>query len=65
MSAQWYFLSFRDPLRNKNLGCCNIAVEGGLENVLPKTRILNINPGGEVMIYPIEKPELEPDRLYS
>ena len=62
---QCYFLSFRDPDRNRNLGCCNVIVEGDLEAALSKTRDLGINPGGEVMAYRIEEPELELNRLYS
>ncbi|MFA6460803.1 MAG: hypothetical protein WCV90_00920 [Candidatus Woesearchaeota archaeon] len=61
----WYFLSFRDPVANKNLGCCNVAVIGGLEKALRKTHDLGINPGGEVMAYPMDEAELDPDRLYS
>ncbi len=62
---QWYFLSFRNPTTNHNLGCCNVAVEGGLQQALAKVRSLGINPGGEVMAYTIDGPELEPDKLYS
>ena len=63
--VKWYFLSFRDSGRNRNLGCCNVSVSGGLEEALEKTRKLRINPGGEVMAYLIKEPELKPDRLYS
>ncbi len=62
---RWYFLSFRNPSINKNLECCNVGVIGDLEKALEKTRKLRINPGGEVAAYEIDKPELEPDRLYS
>lgn len=73
---RWYFLSFRDPKTNVNLGCCNVAVtavKGGLEvalqkgfqAALQKTRQLGINPGGEAMGFLLREPELEPDRLYS
>jgi len=64
-NEQWYFLSFRDSDTNTNLGCCNVVVEGGLENALHKTKILQINPGGEVRGFIIDGPELEPNRLYS
>ena len=63
--VKWYFLSFRDPKKNRNLGCCNVGVEGGLMKALEKARELKINPGGEVMASRIGKSELEPDRLYS
>ncbi len=64
-TKKWYFLSFRDPNKNKNLGCCNVGVRGGLEEALKKTRQLKINPGGEVLAYQIKKPELIPNILYS
>ncbi|MBT4825076.1 hypothetical protein HN695_07250 [Candidatus Woesearchaeota archaeon] len=75
-NQQWYFLSFRDPDLNRNLGCCNVAlnVNEGLNSldakdtldvILAKTRTLGINPGGEVKAYKVEKPELKPNKLYS
>jgi hypothetical protein len=62
----WYFLSFRDPHLNRNLGACNVSVQENSPHLaLNKTKELKINPGGEVMIYPVIGPELEPNRLYS
>jgi hypothetical protein len=23
-TGKWYFISFRDPVKNRNLGCCNV-----------------------------------------
>ncbi len=65
MKGKWYFLSFRDPKKNRNLGCCNVCVSGNLEQALERTRELGINPGGEVAAYEVEEPELEPNKLYS
>jgi hypothetical protein len=65
MKEKWYFLSFRDPKINKNLGCCNVCVKGNLEKALEKTKKLGINPGGEVAAYELEEPELKSNKLYS
>ena len=62
---KWYFISFRDPRRNRNLGCCNVNAKGGPQKALDKTVELKINPGGESAIFLIPEPELVPNRLYS
>jgi len=70
----WYFMSFRDPETNTNLGCCNVEVDdGGMEEKMDaaaavrKSRNEGCNPGGEVMIHRFDEPEsqLEPNKLYS
>lgn len=60
----WYWLSFLDPDKNLNLGCCNVEADNAMDAVL-KTHSLGINPGGEVMIWEVPYPEQEPDRLYK
>lgn len=65
--VEWFFLSFRNPDTNINLGCCNISIdkkETSIDAVV-KAHQLGINPGGEVLIFPVESPELEPNRLYT
>jgi hypothetical protein len=61
---KWYWLSFANPDTGENLGCCNVEAETEFLAV-KKTHILGINPGGEVMIVPMDKPELIPDKLVS
>lgn len=62
---KWYFISFRNPQMNRNLGCCNVSAKGGPQEALDKTVELEINPGGEAAIFLISEPELVPNRLYS
>ena len=60
----YWWLSFRDPDKNLHLGCCNVEAEDQI-SAARKAYELGINPGGEVLIIPLEAPELELDRLYS
>tara|TARA_Y100000310_G_C19971385_1_gene485637 strand:+ start:200 stop:478 length:279 start_codon:yes stop_codon:yes gene_type:complete len=73
--TRWYFISFRDPIKNRNLGCCNVSIEidraapekSGLVKALAKTRELGINPGGEVAAFLLmeKEDEMDADRLYT
>lgn len=61
----YFFLSFRNPKINKNLGCCQViaANNKAAVNVAHK---LGINPGGEVAVFRLqEKEDIEINRLYS
>lgn len=62
----FYFISFRDPQRNLNLGVCQVETSSK-ELAINKSIALGINPGGEAKIYELDEkePELELDRLYS
>jgi hypothetical protein len=67
LTQNWYFISFRDPVKNRNLGCCNILVDDrkGSKSVLEMATELGVNPGGEAAIFQIDEPELDANRLYS
>ena len=67
--VDWYFISFRNPDTNTNLGCCNVSVKagGGQDAALRKTHQLKINPGGEVAMFLTQaiEPGWEENKLYS
>ena len=66
----YFWLSFRDPDINLNLGCTIINDADDLDTAIQKAWDLGINPGGEVlgtlMTEEMFKEEgLEADRLYT
>ncbi len=68
-NKEFQFLSFRDPLKNKNLGICIIEASN-IEVAIIKAHKKKINPGGEVMCWGLTKEEfdfegLELNRLYK
>lgn len=68
-SMKYYFLSFRDPDINRNLGVC-IVQAPTLRAAIVKAYKKDINPGGEVASFELTESEfieegLELDRLYS
>jgi hypothetical protein len=60
----YYFMSFRDPHSNTNLGVCQVKAENK-EEALRISWEQEINPGGEVLFVPCDEPELELNKLYS
>jgi hypothetical protein len=62
----FYFISFRDPDKNLNLGVCMVEAEH-VTQAIPTTHEKGINPGGEALIFELEKPEedLELNKLYT
>ena len=65
----YFFMSFRDPKKNKNLGVC-VVLASDFRTALKKAWDLNINPSGEVMSAKLSESEflaegLELDRLYT
>ena len=64
------WLSFRDPEKNLNLGCCIVSDVQNFTEAIQKAHKLGINPGGEVMGTPMteemfKEEGLEADRLYT
>ena len=60
---KWYWFSF--SFDSVNQGCCNVQAESQ-EAALQKTIDLGIHPKhDDIEIGVGDKPELEPDRLYS
>lgn len=65
----YFWLSFRDPEINKNLGIC-IVKASNFDESLTKAWTLKINPGGEVFGMKMTEMQtlaqgLEIDRLYT
>lgn len=62
----YYFLSFRDPEQNLNLGCCQIKACTA-DEAITAAHALGIDPGGEVLAFKLKEKELEMDfnRLYT
>ena len=65
------WLSFRDPVINKNLGCCIVPVEVIKEDTkkdligkaVKLAHLSHINPGGEVLGILMTKEQLEEEGL--
>ncbi len=65
----YFFMSFRDDEKNKNLGVC-VVYEFDLPSALSKAWTLGINPGGEVLSVKMSESMffeegLELNRLYT
>lgn len=69
MGMSYWFLSFRDDTKNKNLGVCVIEAESR-EMAWGQSCLKKLNPGGEVLFTEMNEEEfkeegLELNRLYS
>lgn len=65
----YFFMSFRDTERNKNLGVCIVSAPD-FDAAIKKALGLRINPGGEIMAVKMSETMfleegLESDRLYT
>lgn len=70
MNYKYMFMSFRDPIKNINLGVCIIKSPPDVKVAIEKAWELDINPGGEVASCPLTEEgfieqDLELNRLYS
>lgn len=70
MKKSYYWLSFRDPEKNENLGVAIIEDAEDLAVAVSKAHSLEINPGGEVLGVLMNKAQfnsegLESNRLYT
>lgn len=67
--VSYMFLSFRNPVKNLNLGVAIVQAKSLLE-AIPLSHKKKVNPGGEVLGSPMtaemfKEEGLEKDRLYS
>ena len=65
----YIWLSFRDPDKNKNLGCCIVTAED-TEDAIEQAWKLGINPGGEALGVAMTSEQrnqcpIEAEKLYS
>jgi len=59
---QWYWLSFRDPDTNTNLGVA-IVEGGGIVEASLNAKLAKCNPGGEILGYVLDSENLPPEEL--
>jgi hypothetical protein len=62
-------MSFRDEAANKNLGICVVEADTATD-AMEKINAKKINPGGEILFFPLNQEEfeaqgLELDRFYN